>query len=343
MTDFLKTAMSTSKAREEVRKKIQLNQDLDAGDAALVEELRKLDDLYTQAVAYARSFMTAVRLGKSFDYNEATPMVDSFIESVFRNEAAAAAICKLKAFDEYTYTHCINVSVLAVILGRRLGLDRETLKILGMAGVFHDVGKAVMPSKVLNKPGKLTEAEMDIMRTHPERGFHILDQQEDMPDAVLRVCLEHHERVDGSGYPRGIKGEALGELSRIVAVVDVYDALTSKRVYKDALPPAKVLAMMYKWREEHYYPGVLEQFIKCLGVYPVGSLVRLSSGDHGVVLAQNEDTPLHPVVRVVFDEKFRHKTPAFRLDLADQKEDAQEVVEVLNPAERNIDVYRLLQ
>ena len=197
---------------------------------SIQEELRRVDKLYGEALGYAHGFIDDVRNGKPFDFNEATPLVNEFIDSVFRNESAAAAISKLKAFDEYTYTHCINVSILAVILGKRLGYSRDRLELLGIAGIFHDVGKSVIPEIILNKPGKLSKTEMNIMRTHPLRGYQILKDQPGIANEVLRGCLEHHEKFDGSGYPRGLRGNQISDFSRLLTVVDVYDALTSKRV-----------------------------------------------------------------------------------------------------------------
>ncbi len=265
-------------------------------------------------------------------------MVNGFIDSVFRNESAAAAISKLKSFDKYTYTHCINVSILGVILGKKLGYSRQKLQLLGMAGMFHDVGKAVIPDAVLNKPGKLNEKEMNIMRTHPLRGFEILKNQKDIPEEVLRAALEHHEKFDGSGYPRGLKGDEISEFSRLLTVVDVYDALTSKRVYKDPLPPGKVLAMMYQWRVSDFHPNIVEEFIKSLGVYPVGSFVQLSSGDHGVVIDLNATDPLRPKVKVVYDGALR-QVPVSEVDLA---EGDLTVAGVINPENHKINVYRLM-
>ena len=225
---------------------------------SIAEELRRMDALYGEALDYAHDFMNDVKEGKPFDFNDSKPLVSNLIDSVFRNESAAAAISKLKAFDEYTYTHCINVSILAVILGKKLGYSREELELVGMAGLFHDAGKSVIPNEILNKPGKLTDKEMNVMRTHPLRGYQVLKEQPDIPIEVLRGALEHHEKNDGSGYPRGLKGDEISEIARLLAVVDVYDALTSRRVYKDPMPPGKVLAMMYKWRVTDFHPNIVE-------------------------------------------------------------------------------------
>lgn len=303
------------------------------------DEMKRADKLYGEAVNYARTFMDDVRGGKSIDVHDATPMVNDLIDSVFRNDSAAAAISKLKAFDEYTYTHCINVSVLAVILGKKLGYPRGKLELIGMAGMFHDVGKAVMPPHILNKPGKLTDEEMDIMRTHPIHGYKLLREQADIPEEIIRGAVEHHEKHDGSGYPRGLKGDQISEIARLLAVVDVYDALTSKRVYKDPLPPGKVLAMMYQWRVTDFHPNIVEQFIKSMGVYPVGSFVRLSTGEHGVVIDHKPANPLNPTVRVCFDERLRAVIRREE-NLADDEK--LTVTDVINPDEHGVDVFALI-
>jgi len=304
------------------------------------DELRRVDKMYGEAVDYARGFMNDVRDGKPIDINDATPLVNGFIDSIFRNDSAAAAISKLKAFDEYTYTHCINVSILAVILGKKLGYSRETLETAGMAGMFHDVGKAVIPNRILNKPGKLTDEEMNIMRTHPLHGYKILKDQANTHEDIIRGAVEHHEKFDGSGYPRGLKGDQISEIARLIAVVDVYDALTSKRVYKDPMPPSKVLSMMYKWRISDFHPNIVEQFIKSLGVYPVGSFVRLTSGEYGVVVDISQNDPLNPVVRVAYDRHIK-QIPYKTANLSDEKR--LKVADVVNPDDYGVDVYRLIQ
>ncbi|GAB7021823.1 HD-GYP domain-containing protein [Salidesulfovibrio brasiliensis] len=344
MARMRKEMAAARKSRQEARSHKQAGVVEEPPQTPIEEEFPRADKLYSDAVSYARGFIDDVREGKPFDYRDSMPTVDGFIDSVFRNESAAAAICKLKMYDEYTYTHSINVSVLAVILGKRLGLDRDQLRLLGMAGVFHDVGKALIPDEILNKPGKLSDTEMEIMRTHPAEGYKILKGQKAVPDVVLRAALEHHERYDGRGYPRGIKGEKIHLMSRIISVVDVYDALTSKRVYKDPLPPSKVLGMMYQWRLSDFQPNIVEHFIKSLGVYPVGSFVRLSSGEHGVVTVLNSSMPLKPVVKVVYNNRMQPVT-RYSVNLANlpSEEGALAIEDIVNPDEHGVEVASLLQ
>jgi len=306
---------------------------------ALAEEARTAKRLYTEALTHIHGFVDAVRRGTVLDTRAAAPLVDGFIESVFRNEAAAATLFKLRGFDEYTFTHSLNVSILAVLFGKHQGLDRTSLRQVGIAGMFHDIGKARIPDAILNKPGKLTEAEFAVMKGHPLEGYGLLRNEPDMTPEMLRAVLEHHERCDGTGYPRGLKGPEIGRFSRIISVVDVYDALTSRRVYKEPMAPAKALGLMYQWRDRDFTPQAIEYFIKCLGVFPLGSFVRLSGGEYAVVTGANQHNPTRPVVKIILDAKMRPRIPA-SLDLhalfgTDQ---AQEIIQVLNPAEAKINL-----
>lgn len=303
------------------------------------DELPIARKLYSDALAHVRHFVDDVRKGTDIDYRKATPLVENFIESVFRNETAAITLFKLRGFDEYTYTHSINVSLLAILLGKHLGMDKPTLIKLGLAGMYHDVGKARIPEAILNKPGKLTEAEFQVMKAHPLEGYKIMSNQPDLDPEILRAVVEHHERADGTGYPRALTGEAIGRFSRIVAVVDVYDALTSKRVYKDAMAPAKALGMMYQWRDKDFTPQAIESFIRCIGVFPVGSFVKLTGGEFGIVANVNPLRPTKPEVKVVLDSKMRPQIPR-TLDLfqLEGSSEAQDIAQVLNPAEYKIDL-----
>ncbi len=307
--------------------------------ASLSDELPVARKLYADALSHVKSFVDDVRKGTDIDYRKATPLVESFIESVFRNESAAVTLFKLRDFDEYTYTHSINVSLLAVLLGKHLGLGKPALLKLGLAGMYHDVGKARIPEAILNKPGKLTEAEFQVMKSHPLEGYKLMVGQPDQDPEILRAVVEHHERFDGTGYPRGLTGDAIGLFSRIIAVVDVYDALTSRRVYKDAMAPAKALGMMYQWRDKDFPPGAIESFIRCIGVFPVGSFVRLSGGEYGIVAGVHPERPTKPEIKVVLDAKMRPQLPRM-LDLLalSGTPQAQEISQVLDPAECNIDL-----
>jgi putative nucleotidyltransferase with HDIG domain len=313
------------------------------GATGIAEELSTAKRLHAEALAHVKSFVDDVRRGTDIDVRAAEPLVRNFIASVFRNESAAITLFKLRGFDAYTYTHSINVSLLAVLLGKHLGLDEPTLLELGLAGMYHDVGKARIPEAVLNKPGRLSEAEFAVMKSHPLEGYKILAAKQDRNPEILRAVLEHHERHDGSGYPRGLRGEAIGLFSRVVSIVDVYDALTSRRVYKEPMAPSKALGLMYQWRDRDFPPQAVENFIRCVGVFPLGSFVRLSNGEYGIVASVNPLAATRPEVKVVLDARLRPLIPR----VADLQElsgtpEALEIAEVLNPADLKIDLERFL-
>ncbi|MHC1700546.1 MAG: HD-GYP domain-containing protein [Humidesulfovibrio sp.] len=314
---------------------------VDAPSSDMADELPFARKLYSEALEYVKRFVADVRKGTDIDQGKAATLVQSFIDSVFRNEAAAVTLFKLRGIDEYTYTHSINVSILAVLLGKHLGLDKPSLLKLGLAGLFHDLGKARIPLSLLNKPGKLNESEFQAVKEHPLEGYKILRRQQDVSPEVLRAVLEHHERHDGSGYPIGLKGAAIAGFSRIIAVVDVYDALTSKRVYKEAMPPAKALSMMFQWRGQQFAVDQIESFIHCIGVFPVGSFVRLSGGDFGIVAGANPARPTRPQIKVILDGAMRPRPPQLLdLETLEGTPAAQNIAEVLNPAEHKIDLER---
>jgi len=306
----------------------------------LAEELPVAEKLYTEALGHAHEFMADARKGRDVDYRDAQPMVDGLIESVFRNESAAATMFKLRRFDEYSYTHCINVGVLAIILGKYLGQDKNTLRLLGLSGLFHDVGKARIPEEILTKPGGLTTREMGIMKTHPLESYKIISNTPGPEQNILRGAIEHHERFDGTGYPRGLAGADIGIFGRIVSIVDVYDALTSKRCYRNAMPTGKALSLMYQWRDSSFAPNSIEHFIKCIGVYPAGSFVRLSTGEYAIVTEVNTVNASRPTVKIVFDPWMRRKA-AVAVDLL-HDDGGLEISECLNPAGYPVDLTSLL-
>jgi len=257
-----------------------------------------------------------VRMGKSVDVGGARQLVDEITDSVTRNPGAIISLARLKSVDDYTYMHSVAVCALMVSLAKQLGFDAQQIQIAGLAGMFHDMGKALVPLKILNKPGQLTIEEFATMRRHPEDGNAILTSGSYLDPIVLDVCLHHHEKSDGSGYSKGLKGEQISLHAKMAAVCDVYDAITSNRPYKSGWDPAESLRKMASWANGHFDQTVFQAFVKSLGIYPVGSLVRLKSGRLGVVVEQSRASLTTPTVRVFYSTNASMRIEPELIDLA---------------------------
>jgi len=240
-----------------------------------------------------------VRLGKAINSGEFAPLVDEISNSIARNPYALIGIARLKNKDEYTYLHSVAVCALMINLARHLALDEALMRDIGMAGLLHDVGKMAVPAALLHKPGALTDAEFTVVKDHPERGHEVLCVSGAVPEIARDVCLHHHERVDGAGYPYGLKGDAISLYARMGAICDVYDAVTSERCYKSAWHPAEALARMAQW-VGHFDPHLFAVFERSVGIYPVGTLVRLRSNRLALVVEECSDDLTRPILTLFY-------------------------------------------
>ncbi|MDD0840950.1 HD-GYP domain-containing protein [Curvibacter sp. HBC61] len=279
------------------------------------QELVQAKKILLQSRDAVTSLFNDVRLGKAIDVNGAAPLVEEVTSSVIRNPGALVSIVRLKSRDDYTYLHSVAVCALMVALARQLGLDEAQTRDAAMGGLMHDLGKALMPLEVLNKPGSLTEAEYAIMKSHPEEGWRLLREGGGASEATLDIALHHHEKIDGSGYPHKLKGDGIQLLSRMGAICDVYDAITSNRPYKAGWDPGTSIRRMNSWAG-HFDPHIMKAFIRSIGIYPVGALVRLESGRLGVVTEQHAASLLTPKVTVFFSTKSNEPIVRQVLDLA---------------------------
>lgn len=279
-------------------------------------EIERATQICNQSKQAVFSMFQEARMGKTVDAEGAQQLVDEISDSLARNASALISLARLKTADDYTYMHSVAVCAMMIALARQLGLDEAQTRSLGLAGLLHDLGKATMPMDVLNKPGKLTDAEFSIMKSHPEAGHSLLQQVGKLDPVVLDVCLHHHEKTDGSGYPKGLKGDEISLFAKMGAVCDVYDAITSNRPYKAGWDPAESLRKMAEWVDGHFDPTVFRAFVKSVGIYPIGSLVRLASGRIGVVVEQTSKSLTTPCVKVFFSTKSNLRIPPEIIDLS---------------------------
>ena len=277
------------------------------------EQARKIHGKAKEAVTL---MFQEVRMGKALQLVEISPLIDDIYQSITRNPEAFLSLSRLKNKDNYTYLHSVAVCALMMALGKQMGLDQTLMKDLGMAGLLHDIGKTAIPDDILNKPGRLTEDEFNVVKNHPLRGWQILQGSEGVCEMVLDVCRHHHERVDGAGYPDKLSGDGLSLFARMGAVCDVYDAITSNRCYKVGWDPAESILKMTEWQEGHFDKTIFQAFVKTIGIYPSGTLVKLKSTRLAVVLEQSEKSLLTPIVKVFFSTKANAPLPPKTIDLS---------------------------
>jgi HD-GYP domain-containing protein (c-di-GMP phosphodiesterase class II) len=294
------------------------------------EEVASVDvELPRARVAQAKTevvlkdMLGTVKAGKAIDAPRVREAVTSMTDSVVRNPDAMLLLAKMKEKGERNLDRAVGVSIYMITFGRFLQLPREQLDLLGMLGLLQDVGKMRIPEGLLEKTETLTDAELETCKKHVDHSVAILKESSGIPVNLPALASLHHERYDGTGYPRGLKGPEIGLFGTIAGLVDCFDALTHPRPYGEALAPSNALSMLYSWRDTRFDGPLVEQFIQCIGIFPVGAIVELNSGEMGIVIAQNLARRLQPRVMVVLDAKGNPKKPQLILDLArDPKMDA---------------------
>ena len=283
-------------------------------------ELVRAREVQSQTRVLMRTTIEEVQKGKAINIPLTEKVVDNMVESVIRNPDALVCLSQLKDVSEYTALHSVRTCVLALTFGRHLVLSKDELKILGVGALLHDIGMAKLPATILDKPGGLTVEEFELMTQHVPWGLEILKQSGGVPPAALEILEQHHERHDGSGYVRKLKGDLIGYVGAICAIVDVYDAITSQRVYRGPVSADDALKRMYEWRHKDFHAELVQEFIKCMGIYPIGSLVELSTGGVGVVITINRARRLKPKVVLLLTANKKPLSRKVITDLAEHRD-----------------------
>jgi len=284
-----------------------------------------------------------VRRGRNLDVDGTRHAVDDLVDAISGNASAALWLTNLKSKDEYTSIHSVNVCVLALAFGAHFGFGAAELQWLGVGALLHDIGKVRTPPELLERAGPLTPDEFEVIKRHAQDGYDIVSASGGVDRESLEIIRLHHERLDGTGYPFGLQGTAVPLHVRIVGLADAYDAMTSPRSYRDALPGDQVLQRLYNEAENQFGARPVQEFIRCVGIYPVGSLVELDNGAAGIVIGTRQDRRLQPTVLLVRtpDGDFYRKRVLINLAADDDAGDAgagRQVRRVLDPGSEGIDV-----
>ncbi len=326
---------------------------LKSGDSkkqdGIASDIAAIRQMYSSAVASAEVLVESAENEGVPDAPAALQTVEGLADAVTQNRTALMALTAMRNYDNYTFTHMVNVSILAMAQARALGIDGKLLREFGMSALMHDIGKVRTPKDILNKPGKLTDEEFVIMRRHVVDGAEILRRTPEMPILAPVVAFEHHLRLDGSGYPLSVKRDAMNLGSMLCAISDVYDAMRSQRTYQQAYPTDRILAVLKRNEGAQLDQNLVRRFVQLLGIYPPGNMVRLSTGEIAVVLGVHAPDPHRPRVRVLFGADGARLDLPFERNLWELQRDrsaegtAETVVSPVDPADYQVDPLTFLE
>ncbi len=308
-TDILGNALKSSEEKVNLEREFQRRDirhirlaKLEArGPSEEKEKIKDLRQIYNSAVSVVKKLMDDARKGKALDIKETQSIVINLVDRMLKQKDNALALSMIKTYDEYLFVHSVNVSILTLGLAESFISDEKLLVDLGKAAMMHDIGKTIIPSKILNKPGDLLDEEWKIIRRHPVEGMKIMENSENNSNLASLIAFEHHLRYDGSGYPPQRFRKDINPYSMMVSIADCYDALTTDRPYRKVMTPEVSLNLMAKVAGAHFEPRFLRSFVLTMGIYPIGTIVRLSTGEIGVVKARNPSDVTRPKVRIIVD------------------------------------------
>ncbi|WP_440905482.1 HD-GYP domain-containing protein [Catenovulum sp. SX2] len=279
-------------------------------------EMKKAKKLYSEAINLQQKIIDGIKQGHSIEIGPVKELTNQLIDSIFRNQDALACMTRIRDKDAYLYEHSLNVSILMAIFAKHLGYLDEEIEHLAQSAFLHDIGKVLVPDEILHKPGRLTEDEFEIMQKHVEYGVETLQQSQGISDECIEIVSLHHEKLNGLGYPKGLGEAQIKTEGRMLTIVDIYDAMTAERVYKKGMTPSAAFKIMLSMTPAELDAELLQQFIKCMGIHPVGTVVLLNSGKLAIVTEANRINPLQPVVKVFYHVKHKRYSEIKDVNLA---------------------------
>lgn len=314
-------------------------------NAVTHQEIVRAGRLHDNTSNLVHNIMNGIKLGKAIDTQSAREVVTETVDSMITAPDAMMMLTRIRERDDYTAQHSMNVAVLTIAFGRALKMKRERLIELGVCGLLHDMGKVLTPIEVLNKEGSLNEEEFEIMKHHPKDGRDILASSGGLFNGAIDVAHAHHERLDGSGYPRGLYAHQTTQWSKIVAITDVFDAITSDRCYKNGRTSLEAFRILNNSRGSKFDSNLVMRFIGSIGIYPAGTIVKLNSGESGIVIEANPKKALQPKVLIVRDAE-EQLVQARLIDISEQvriegQEAIYKIVDTLHPSKTSIDMHEL--
>ena len=308
------------------------------------EEMKMARKTKAAVNAALKNVMESAALGGAMDKQKLEIAGKLITQSVFRNVDAMVGLTRIKEHDPYTAAHCVNVCTLVLAVAFGDGMDQATCEMLATATLLHDIGKTKVPLEILNKPGRFEPHELQEMRKHTVYGEDVLKGMSGVTEEMMYIATQHHEMWDGTGYPHNLTGESIHRFGQMTAVADVYDALTSARVYKPAMPPHFALSRIYGNKDKEFRADIVDLFVKALGLYPVGSLVQLNTEEIALVCEPNPLNTRKPKVGVIVTRYKKPRLVPFLVDLADENaQETREIVKVMDPTKFNIDVEEYLK
>ena len=315
----------------------KLNKVRDKPAIPFEDELKQAQALYSNAKDLQSKILNNASTDKAVNAEEVRETTDAMVDSIFRNQDALACLSRLRSKIDYLMEHSLNCSILMAMFAKHLNFDRDVIEQLTLGAFLHDLGKVFIPSEILDKPGALSPKEQSIVKTHVALGAKILEDTPHISHITMTCIKEHHERLDGSGYPKGLDDEDIGKYGRMMAIVDSYDAMISDKCYKAAIHPTAAFKTLIQETNSAYDEALVEKFIQCLGVYPVGTLVQLNSGKIGLISELNREKPTSPMVKVFYNARLAQAIPIEDIDLS-QSNYKEQIDKCIRPEEFNLNL-----